>query len=253
MRSPKSFTYRMCSVSRFLFSLGIAYFSMLAGCRNRHSNSNIKNVQNADTTKSEKITDGPGFADIKRIELPQGSKFTHKDEFESDSFKIIVNTHYINDTLSDYYAWEAINWPIVEKQTITFKYNDSIHSVFDFPAKKISRKTSQGKTVRSAEMVMWYAGFVKGEKGVFFGIFEAHGLCLGAYCPVYNGLFKLNGEPVYQLFHENREQFLLIGNEKDPVKNGLRSKYDSIQVSNGISVDIMDKAWKNKKEIGLRK
>jgi hypothetical protein len=104
-------------------------------------------------------------------------------------------------------------------------------------------------------MVIWNAAY-EGNT-VLFGILEASGLCNGSYCPTYDGIFKLNGSPVYQIYADDtKQQTLLIASEPHKWKLStakLKEKVDSIELLNGLSNEILNKSWVERRKIGINK
>jgi hypothetical protein len=235
---------------KYLVYLGC--FHMLVTCKQKHSN-----VQDTGISKTKKDTGITEASDPLRVRILGSKTFSYDDEFTSGLYKVVITTYYINDTLSDVYAWEAVSWPIVGSQKIQFMYKDLPYANFDFPTKKISRQTKKGKSVKSAEIIIWNANLIKGQKADLFGIFEAAALCVGAFCPTYQGVFDLSGKPVYQVYSYGPENHTLIIGNGIP-KNGLTykvlgEKLDSIQKIYGVSNEIMYASYKSQRKIGVNK
>lgn len=182
--------------------------------------------------------------------------FKINKEFNSGFYKVLITSYCINDTLSEDEVWESIQWPIVIKQKITFKYKDTICSVFNFPSKTIDRKTKNDELVKAAEIVLWDATLFQTKDKVFLGFFEATALCTGSYCPTFDGVFNLNGSLVYQIYKdENKQRTLVFGDVKKPKKiiltNKNTYKFDSIVKSYDITNEAIQEAYKKSKKIKL--
>lgn len=241
----------MTDAIKYLVSIHILFSFLFVGCGNQSSGGNLKN---ADTNKIEDHDDTLKSRDSLSGALYLQDTFSHDDEFVSGIYKVVITTTYINDTLSEEEAWEAIQWPIVKSQKVTFKCKDSVCTVFEFPTRKISRQTKKGGSVKAAEVIIWNAGLIQGKNTTLFGIPEATGLCTGSYCPTYNGVFNLTGVPVYQLFkNEAKELSLLVGKEARKITDdkSISHKIDSINRAAGITREIETASWNSRRKIGI--
>ena len=238
-------------LKKYLLYLCLAYIPIIVSCKHKQVKDNFPTVEKSN------VETGPDtlqtFDSLNNKVLPRN--FSHHDEFISGSFRIVITTNYLNDTLSEHYAWEARSWPIVLSQNIQFMYKDSLSANFDFQTTKIPKQTRKGKSVKSAEIIIWNANLIKGNKADLFGIFEAAGICIGASCPTYEGVFELSGKPVYQRYSYGRENHtLIVGNSI--TQNGLTykelvQKLVSIYNVNGISKELMHASYKSQREIGI--
>jgi len=235
-----------------MYNLNLIFLILLIlSCSNKPKQSSRilsvkETVQAGNTTKR--------LLENKKV-MKQGEEFTYTDEFVSNFNKVIVTTYYINDSLSDNEAWEVMQWPIVKNQKITFLYKDSISSVFYFPSGKILRQTKANKFIEAAEIIIWDANFIQGKNEVYFGVFEASGICNGSLCPTYDGAFRLSGNPIYQIHSVNKKKMLILGGGRTENllhKKGV-SKLETLYDSIGITKKIMDDAYENRKRIGLKK
>ena len=239
--------------STYLNYLCIIFTVTLVTCKGKSLNTHEDN----DSVKTEEYKQLAQSSKALSAKIVQSDTFSYNDEFISGPYTIVVTTRYINDSLSGDEAWEAIQWPIVETQEVMFKYKDSISTVFHFPTRKIHRRTTKGKTVDAAELVIWNANLIQGKKTILFGIFEATGLCSGSYCPTYDGVFNLDGSLIYQIFKdESKRQSLVIGNEVNKVILSSKKSYeklDNIYRVNGITQEILNEAWITRRKIGVNK
>lgn len=192
---------------------------------------------------------------IKRKNIQFDSeKIKHVDEITINCKKIEISTNYINDTLAEEEAWDEIKWPIIENQFIIFKHNDSVVNTFLMPTKQIIRTTNNNIKVRASELVIWQAAILVLEHDTFFLIGDASWLCQGSYCPTYEGLFKLSGEPIYQVFRdENKQATMYVGkNTSRPIRlDKDNSQLNDLYKDLGITSNMLSDDWKNKFCVGI--
>lgn len=163
--------------------------------------------------------------------------FSLKKNTKIGIYDLVIETNYKNDTLADDIPLEFAS-PVIIKQKLFFKKNDTIIRSIDLPFEKIEKLNRSRKNIEIAEMSIWLIYSIAGIDGtILFGICGT-GLCLVGNCPEYSALFSENGDVLTECYSaENKSRNLCV--EQDILKKyGITDSTFRSAQKKGTLVDI---------------